>query len=81
MIPKEKNQSKGIFVQYNDKFLWRPFEYTVLDFYGEKHKVNGFFPGDVRKHCAGNVYRIDGPVVKGFWSYFMLFLVEIGNKP
>jgi hypothetical protein len=81
MITKEENESNFIFVKYNKNFLWRPFEYNVSDFYGVKHKVNGLFPGDVRSHCAGNVCKIDGPIVKGIWSYFMLSLVEFSNKP
>lgn len=79
MSSENEDYYDGPFVQYNQNFKWRPFKYDVIDFYGKIHKVNGFFPEDVRKHCAGHITKINGPMVEGLSSWIMHQVVNKFN--
>lgn len=67
---------KDDLVKYNKMFLWRPFEYLVLDADKKTRKVHGFLPHDVRKHCDFVVMKIEGPIVKGFSSWLVYQIVN-----
>lgn len=59
---------------------WKPFEYICHGFNGQIEKTGGFFPADVRHQVNFVIKKIEGPIIKGPFSYFMHQFVELGNK-